>query len=475
MSINATESNDDCCLSCTNMPSVKVKLPCCPILHKCCDKQNLDFNYRVRVPYTMSTNELEIVYEVTLHYKLVKCFRTYSPGDIVYTTTLLPGETIKLFSSDNKTSFTIDSETKTAVRQAAFSESSQYMHDFASAITNVNVNDLNTSTTSTSQSGSNWNAGGSAGLDLGFISIGGGGGGGGSSSSSNSLTSVLHQLNQNSQSASQRAQINVNTSSSISIGEVQTRTHTEGESEDVHESTSRTISNPNKYHSVTYYFYRINKCFTSRYQLADIHFRVLTPGAFNSLIPKPLKQYTGLTISPVPVLATASNSLDVVNNSILASNAYNNQTSNDRFVQPIQFSTYDPEVDKNFAIKVLQAALDGAESEVLNNLINSPDTTVKSTLIVNADIWCHDLSIPSPGVTVKGCLDECNIDENAVFTEANNKNIEDLNNQKLKIEKGKVVLLNKINDLLAAASLSDLTLQTSEALSILSDVIVKVS
>lgn len=468
-------SNVDCCKNCQDTSMIKVKLPCCPTLYKCCDKQILDFNYRVRVPYTVSDNGNEIIYEVTLHYQLIRCFRSYSPGDIVYTTTLLPGETVKLFSNDNKTTFTIDSETKTAVRQAAFSEDSQYMYDFASAISNININDLNTSSTSTSQSGSNWQAGGSAGLDLGFVSIGGGGGGGGSSASSNSLTSVLHQMNQHSQSSSQRAQINVKASSSISIGEVQTRTHSSGESEDIYESTSRTISNPNKYHSVTFYFYRINKCFTSRYQLTDVHFRVLVPGSFNSVIPKPLKQNIGLTISPVPVLSTSTNSLNIVNNAINASNAYINQSNNDIITRrPIQFTTYDSPVNKDFAISVIQAALGTATSDVLNNLINSSDTTVPSTIIINADIWCHDISIPTPGVTVKGCLDTCDIDENSMYTEANNKYLEESNYVKLELEKGKLALINKINQLLSYASLTDITKENSESLSTLSDIILKV-
>ena len=469
----------ECCKGCSDMPNIRVTLPCCPTLYKCCDKQTLDFYFRARVPYTSDAGET-ILYEVTFHYQLIRCFRAYSPGDIAYTTTLLPGETVKLFSNDRRTSFTIDSETQTAVRHAAFSEESQYLFDVASAVSNVNVNDLNTSSTSTAQSGSNWQAGGSGGLDLGFVTIGGGGGGGGSNSNSNSLTSVLHQLNQNSQTASQHAQINVNSASSISIGEVQTRTHSAGESEDIYESTSRTISNPNKCHSVTFYFYRINKCYVSRYQLADVHFRVLVQGAYNSLIPKPVQTFTGLTITPVPVLATSTASLTTVVNSNSATNAYVNQNNqnnslgiSDRYIPPLEFTTANPPVDKDFAIQVIQAAIGLNESEVLNNLINSPDTTVPSTIIVNAEIWCHDLSLASPGVTVKGCMDECNICENSKYTEAYNSYIEEMNKQKLELKKGKVTLLNTLNNLLSSATLSEITPPTATALSTIADIIRK--
>jgi hypothetical protein len=470
----------DCCKDCSNMPNIKVEIPCCPILYKCCDKQILDFYYRARIPYK-SDSGLQILYEVTFHYQLERCFRSYSPGDIAYTTTLLPGETVKLFSNDRRTSFTIDSDTQTAVRQAAFSEESHYLYDVASSVSNININDLNTNSTSTSQSGSNWQAGGSAGLDLGFISIGGGGGGGGSSSNSNSLTTILHQLNQHSQSSSRRAQINVNSSSSISIGEVQTRTHASGQSEDIYESTSRTISNPNKCHAVTFYFYRINKCYVSRYKLADVHFRILIPGAFNSLIPKPLKQFTGLTITPVPVLATSSASLNTVVNSNNASNVYINQSNqlgmssinNTQYPQPIEFTPDDPPVDKYFAIKVIQAAIGLKESELIKNLINSPENTVPSTIVVNEEIWCHDLSLASPGVTVKGCLDKCNICENSEQTDNYNKYIDEMNKQKLELRKGKVKLLSTINDLLISANLADITPAVGTALSTIGDIIRK--
>ena len=439
----------NCCKDCE---SKQVDLPCCPVLNECDDENTLDFYYRVRVPY-FSDNGYQVLYEVTLHYQLVRLFKCYSPGDIAYSTTLLPGETVKLFSNDRRSTFSIDSESQTAVRQAAFSEDSHYLYEVASTISNVNVNDLNTSSSSNSHSGSNWNAGGSAGLDLGFISIGGGGGGGGSSSNSNSLTTVLHQLNQHSQTASQHAQISVNSASSISIGEVHTRSHTSGESEDIYESSSKTLSNTNKCHAVTYYFYRINKCYESRYKLVDVHFRVLEDGAFNSLIPKPLRTYTGLTIAPVPVLATSSNSLNVVTNANNASNVYNNNTSREQILDPVQFTPEDIQVDKQFVISVIKAAIGHVKSSVLDDLINSSDSTTPSTVHVGATVWYHAFSLASPGFTVKGCLDPCNTNEDEEYI--------------VGVEEEKLKILKSINSLISQITLDNITTDTAIAISIL--------
>jgi len=442
-------SSKSCCEDCENN---KIKIPCCPILYDCNDVNTLDFYYRVRVPY-VSDNGDKVLYEVTFHYQLIRSFKCYSPGDISYSTTLLPGETVKLFSNDRRSTFSIDSESLTAVRQAAFSEDSHYLYEVASSISNVNVNDLNTSSTSNSQSGSNWQAGGSAGLDLGFISIGGGGGGGGSSSNYNSLTSVLHQLNQNSQSASKHAQITVNSASSIAIGEVQTRTHTSGESEDIYESSSKTISNMNKCNSVTYYFYRINKCYQSIYKLADIHFRILTENSFNSLIPKPIRPYTGLTITPVPVLATSSSSVNVVMNANEASNAYMKNNSRDKILEPVEFSAEDIKVDKQFVINVIKAAIGDIHSSVLDNLINSTETTTPSSINIGTTIWQHDFSITSPGFTAKGCLDPCNTCEDKEYM--------------MNVEKEKLKILKNINKLISELTIENITSDTAIAISIL--------
>ena len=50
--------------------------------------------------------------------------------------------------------------------------------------------------------------------------------------------------------------------SSTSIGEVQQRAHSQGESDDHFEVGFTDVSNRNRCHAVTYYFYRIIECQT---------------------------------------------------------------------------------------------------------------------------------------------------------------------------------------------------------------------
>src|SRR5690242_3381205 len=84
---------------------------CCPPLSKdpCCDI--LDFRYRLphRVTVNAAGRQAVVTVEVILHVRLTRCPGPYSLGDPVHTITLLPGEKVKLFTSDRRTRFTLDS------------------------------------------------------------------------------------------------------------------------------------------------------------------------------------------------------------------------------------------------------------------------------------------------------------------------------------------------------------------------------
>ena len=53
-----------------------------------------------------------VTVDVTLHFRLTRCSGSLAQGDLLYTTTLMPGEKVRLFSSDRHTRFSYDSETK---------------------------------------------------------------------------------------------------------------------------------------------------------------------------------------------------------------------------------------------------------------------------------------------------------------------------------------------------------------------------
>ena len=138
-----------------------------------------------------------------------------------------------------------------------------------------NLNLLDTTNASSSFSSSSVSGGGGAGIDLGFFSIGGSAAAG--SYDANSTSKLSHALSQHAESLQQHMEVSTRAAASTSIGEVATRTHQQGESEDQYELASRTFSNPNHCHAVSFFFYRINKCQTVKFELVSIDRRVDDP------------------------------------------------------------------------------------------------------------------------------------------------------------------------------------------------------
>jgi hypothetical protein len=69
-------------------------------------------------------------------------------GDVLYSTTLLPGEQVRLFSSDRHSRFGFDSDTKLAYRSQTTSEESFFLAGMANAMSDLDVVD-NTNQSST--------------------------------------------------------------------------------------------------------------------------------------------------------------------------------------------------------------------------------------------------------------------------------------------------------------------------------------
>ena len=80
---------------------------CCPPLEECDVCDALDFRFRLPFrPVVGVAGQRRIVpVEVILHFRLTRCSGPLSLGDILYTTTLLPGEQVRLFTSDRHSRF----------------------------------------------------------------------------------------------------------------------------------------------------------------------------------------------------------------------------------------------------------------------------------------------------------------------------------------------------------------------------------
>ena len=267
----------------------------------------LDFKYRLTHDTLVreGDRQISVPVEVVITARLERCPGPMVLGDLVYTTTLLPGEKVRLYTTDRKSQFLYDSESKVSYRNQYASEERTFLASMSHDLSNFHVKD----SVSTSSSGSS--GGGSGGVFgvigavlTGGLSLIGGSHNGGTTSD------FVHELSEHAEASSHRAESATRAVSSVSVGEVLTRNHSQGESEDHFESSSREFSNPNRCHAVTYSFYQVNKTQTVRFTLMSVNRRVQDPIGRVS-IDKVGKAFVGATsVVPHLVLSTAKDRLE---------------------------------------------------------------------------------------------------------------------------------------------------------------------
>lgn len=384
------------------------KVPCCPTLEPCDTCDHLDFRYRLPFrPVVAAGDRRQVVpVEVTLHYRLTRCAGPLTLGDLIYSSTLLPGEKVRLFTSDRHSRFTFDSETNLSYRQETTSEESYYMAGMAYSMSNLNL--LDTTKSSSSFSQSSVSGGGGAGIDLGIFSIGGSASA--SSYDANSASAVSRQLSQHADSSSRHVEVGTRAASSTSVGEVATRAHQQGESEDQYESSSRVFSNPNHCHAITFFFYRINKCQTIRFELVEIERRVDDPATPTGVQLNPPKPATSVAVLSSAVLSTAKARLEVAQRAQASVGVEQGETtaaavSGAQFRGIAQFVVQEP-----LPVDLRKAALAQVDKELIAEGLLDKNGNVNPDLVKRVS-WERQIALPTPGVLVKGCLDECSVCE----------------------------------------------------------------
>ncbi len=402
---------------------------CCPQLEPCevCDV--LNFTYRLPFrPVVAAGDQRQVVpVEVTLHYRLTRCQGPLSLGDLAYSTTLLPGEKVRLSSSDRHTRFSFDSESKLSYLNETTSEESYYAAGMAYGMSNLNL--LDTTSASSSFSSSSVSGGGGLGIDLGFFSIGGGASG--SSYDANSASSVARSLSQHAESLQQHVEVSTRAAASTSFGEVATRNHQQGESDDQYELASRTFSNPNHCHALTFLFYRINKCQTVKFEIVSIDRRVDDPFAPTGVVLNPPKPVTGVAVRSNAVLATGSNRLDVAQRALASVVVEQGATAAAGTLFTRSLATFGQQGP--IPVNLRQAALQQVDQDLVKEGLLDKVGGQVSQAAKQSLGFEKTMALPTPGVLVKGCLDDCDICEPELKTlmdlEATRK---DLENQLLK-------------------------------------------
>ncbi|MEO6355760.1 MAG: hypothetical protein ABIU77_25815, partial [Ferruginibacter sp.] len=252
-------------------------IPCCPDLIKDDHCDVINFSRVLNYPTGNNDNRRRVNVEVILHFKLTRCTLGLTLGDPAYSTTLLPGEKVRLSTTDRRSRFTYDSETKLSYRSEQISEEQYFM-----TATQKYLADASASQSGNSESSSEgkWDFHGDAGGSINPFSLSASAStSAGGSHNSSSVSDYLNQQKSHVQSSASQAVGATKKAHSISIGEVSSRTHIQGESEDHFEAASREFSNYNKCHAVTYMFYRINKKQKINFELVAIERRVADSNA----------------------------------------------------------------------------------------------------------------------------------------------------------------------------------------------------
>ena len=388
-------------------PTTVADLPCCPELGECDRCETLDIRYRLPFrPRGRLAALGQARTEVILTFRLERCPGPLTLGDIAYTTTLLPGEEVRLFTSDRHTRFTYDSETNLAYRHATTSEESFFMTGMASAMSSLDVvENVNTSSTFESSSVS---GGGGLSVDLfGIVEVGGSVNASGYDSESTS--EFARELSQHAQSASRHVEAGVRAASATSIGEVETRAHTETESEDHFETSSRVFSNPNRCHALSFYFYKLMKCQTVRFRLVGIDRRVLDPAAPTSVRPNPPIPTGGVSVVPHAVIATATDRLEAerrARTSVLEREREGAALG----VVGRAFGGAPAVGAEPLAPEARRAVLAEVDKQLVAAGLLEESGEISEEARKRFD-WERTVLLPTPGVVVRGCLDECDICE----------------------------------------------------------------
>jgi hypothetical protein len=389
-------------------------LPCCPDLDTDAICDVLDFRRRLVFPTPVrGPQEQPLKVEVIFHTRFTRCSGPLALGDIAYTTTLLPGEKVRLATTDRRSRFSFDSESKLSYRSEQISEEQYRLRALRALMSDENVVDRGRD--NYSEQGK-WDFHGDASGSIGFFSASADANARGSHSAS-STSDYLREHRAHAEMSDSQSVEATRRAHSVSIGEVSSRTHTQGESEDHFEASSREFTNHNQCHAVTFLFYRINKTETIKFELMSIERRVLDPVAPMPIPANPFRPVGQVATIPQEVPATNAARLATLDRSI----------QSDQKIQ-VQALASLPRAGANVGLVALaavstaaaglgdQAPLDDAvrakalafvdEQLFKQGLLDKVGGVVSPK--AKADIgYERKTSIPTAGVIVKTCLDDC--------------------------------------------------------------------
>lgn len=399
-------------------------LPCCPDLQTTPTCDVLDFRRHLVFPTNVRTEQGQVVQvEVVLHTRFTRCPGPLALGDLAYSTTLLPGEKVRLSTTDRRSRFSFDSESKLSYHSEQISEDQYRMRALRSFMADENVTDRGSD--NYSEQGK-WDFHGDASGSIGFLSASASTNAKGSHNAS-STRDYLREHRAHAEISDNQSVEATRKAHSISIGEVSTRTHSEGESQDHFEASSREFSNPNKCHAITFLFYRINKTEKVKFELVSIERRVLDPVAPLPVPANPFRPVGQIATVPQEVPATsgkreeiqaAAINIDAQLRSVVTAPS-TPQTAAGRGLAfnpavATAVSAIGVGLQVPLAEDLRRKALEEVDAQLASlGMIDKPGGVVAKPLVEEIS-YERETSIPTAGVIVKSCLDDCNICEESV-------------------------------------------------------------
>ncbi|MDB2463118.1 hypothetical protein N9W61_03360 [Algibacter sp.] len=386
---------------------VENKNACCPELPegKTCDY--LDFVYRLThfTDVKLDNQSQRVPVEVALHVRVERCSGPLQLGNLVYSTTLLPGEKVRLYTQDRRSRFSFDSETQLSYRHEQAAEEQFYLDSYDKFMSDLDSRE-NTSSNSSS-SGSASSDASTSGL-LGTIVNGPSASISGSFDAS-STKDFMRELSIHAEASHNKSIQMTRETNAVQVGEVSTKTHAEGESESHIESSSRTFHNENRCHSVSYLFYQVDKQQTTKVSIKTIKTRVIDQATPSDVVNRPILTNTKLSVVPTAVLATSTK----LPEKIKEINAINTE-SNTRFAAASLISNTRFNVAQPISETVRLKALENVQkSMIAANILNKEGVATKETIAEFS--FEFQSTIPTAGVVVKGCLDNCNVCEESLM------------------------------------------------------------
>ncbi|MBZ4188696.1 hypothetical protein [Niabella beijingensis] len=392
----------------------EVSIPCCPQLSADDHCDVIRFSRVLTYPTaTLVAGRRNVLVEVILRFKFSRCTEGLVLGDPVYSTTLLPGEKVRLTTTDRRNTFSYDSETKLSYRSEQISEEQYYMSAVQKYMADASAAQ---SGEAESASEGKWDFHGDASGSVNPFSLSASASTNARGShNSHSVADYLNQQRSHMESAASQAVEASRKAHSVSIGEVSSRTHIEGESEDHFEASSREFMNRNQCHAVTYMFYRLNKKQRIKFELEAIERRVLDENAPIAGVLKPGTAKLPVALVPQDIPATAVlNRVAAVNiaarANVLSLAADFNSLSDGPKATVVPLPAIRVDQGNPIDAAARQQALKEVDEQLAaKGLIDKSGNAGNEIKKVIA--FETEFSLPTPGIIVKGCLDECDVCE----------------------------------------------------------------